>query len=148
MVVESIIGWFLFALASTCTLSFASTIYDDFISRKRGQRDKETIEKIPQLADPQAEDPAPKTRRGYDSPELFREDLWIRRIELSRREHAVLAGSLPGPKVDVKTWADCPKRLFEILAYHAATTATIDRAIPQHLSLMKDSPRRPTIKSR
>jgi hypothetical protein len=121
MVVENIIGWFLFALASTCTLSFASTIYDDFISRKRGRRDKETIEKIAPLADAQAEDLAPKTRRGYDSPELFREDLWIRRIELSRKEHAVLVGSMPGPKANVKTREEYPKRLCEILAYHAAT---------------------------
>jgi hypothetical protein len=118
MVVENIIGWFLFALASTCTLSFASTIYDDFISRIR---DKETIEKIARLADPRAEDLAPKARRGYDSPELFREDLWIRRIELSRREHAILVDSTPRSKVGVKTQQDYPKRLCEILAYHAAT---------------------------
>jgi hypothetical protein len=122
MVVENIFGWFLFALASTCTLSFASTIYDDFISRIRGRRDKETIEKIARLAaDPRAEDLAPKARRGYDSPELFREDLWIRRIELSRREHAILVDSTPGSKVGVKTRQDYPKRLCEILAYHAAT---------------------------
>ena len=121
MIVENIIGWFLFALASTCTLSFASTIYDDFISRKRGRRDKETIEKIAPLADPQPDELAPENRRGYDSPELFREDLWFRRIELSRKEHAVLAGSMPGLKANVKTRQDYPKRLCEILAYHAAT---------------------------
>lgn len=121
MIVENIIGWFLFALASTCTLSFASTIYDDFISRKRGRRDKETIEKIAPLADPQPDELAPENRRGYDSPELFREDLWIRRIELSRKEHAVVAGSMPRLKANVKTRQDYPKRLCEILAYHAAT---------------------------
>lgn len=120
MVVENIIGWLLFALASTCTLSFASTIYDDFISRKRGRRDKETVERIAPLV-AQAGDLAPKIRRGYDSPELFREDLWIRRIEISRKEHALLAGSMPGSKANVKTRQDYPKRLCEILAYHAAT---------------------------
>ena len=120
MIVENIIGWFLFALASTCTLSFASTIYDDFISRKRSRRDKEMIEQIAPLADPQPDQLAPQNRRGYDSPELFREDLWIRRIELSRKEHAVLAGSMPGLKANVKTRQDYPKRLCEILAYHAA----------------------------
>ena len=129
MIVETIIGWFLFALASTCTLSFASTIYDDFISRKRSRRDTATIDKIARLASPRAEDLAPKTRRGYDSPELFREDLWIRRIELGRKEHALLAGSLPEPKVAVKTREDYPKRLCEILAYYAAPLATIDGAI-------------------
>ncbi|HJU61315.1 MAG TPA: hypothetical protein VJ864_04660 [Candidatus Binatia bacterium] len=129
MIVENIIGWFLFVLASTCTLSFASTIYDDFISRKRNRRDTATIDKIARLADPGAEELAPKTRRGYDSPELFREDLWIRRIELSRKEHAVLTGWLPGPKVDVKTREDYPKRLCEILASYAAPLVTIDGAI-------------------
>ena len=121
MVVESIFGWFLFALASTCTLSFASTIYDDFISRKRSQRVKEAIGKIAPLADPQPEHLALVTRRGYDSPELFREDLWIRRIEHSRKEHAVLTGSMLGLKANVKTRQDYPKRLCEILAYHFAT---------------------------
>jgi hypothetical protein len=121
MVVENIFGWFLFALASTCTLSFASTIYDDFISRKRSLRDKEATGKIAPLVDPQPEYLALETRRGYDSPELFREDLWIRRIEHSRKEHAVLTGSMPGLKSNVKTRQDYPKRLCEILAYHAAT---------------------------
>jgi hypothetical protein len=120
MIVENIIGWFLFALASTCTLSFASTIYDDCISRKRSRRDQEMIEKIAPLADPQPDQLARQNRRGYDSPELFREDLWIRRIELSRKEHAVLAGSMLGPKANVKTRQDYPKRFCEILAYHAA----------------------------
>jgi hypothetical protein len=120
MIVENIIGWFLFALASTCTLSFASTIYDDFIGRKRSRRDKEMIEKIAPLAVPRPDQLTPQNRRGYDSPELFREDLWIRRIELSRKEHAVLAGSMPGLKANVKTRQDYPKRLCEILAYHAA----------------------------
>lgn len=121
MVVENMIGWFLFALASTCTLSFASTIYDDFISRLRGRRDNKTLEKIEPLAGPQPEDLAPENRRGYDSPELFREDLWIRRIELSRKEHAVLAGSMHGTNTNVKSGQDYPKRLCGILAHHAAT---------------------------
>src|SRR5262245_18671472 len=121
MVVESVFGWFLFALASTCTLSFASTIYDDFISRKRSQRDKEAIGKIAPLADPQPEHLALETRRGYDSPELFREDLWIRRIEHSRKEHAVLTASLPPVKSRLEAPEDYPRRLCEMLAQHART---------------------------
>jgi hypothetical protein len=117
MVVENIIGWFLFALASTCTLSFASTLYDDFVGRIRGRQDKEMPEKLSSA--PRAEDLAPQKRRGYDSPELFREDLWIRRIEMSRKEHALLTGSMPQP--DFKTREVYPKRLCEILAYHAST---------------------------
>jgi hypothetical protein len=123
MVVENIIGWFLFALASTCTLSFASTLYDDFITRIRGRQDKETLEQLTPLAALHPEDLEPQNRRGYDSPELFREDLWIRRIELSRKEHAATAGSMPGPKANIKTRQDYHTRFCQILAYHAATAS-------------------------
>jgi hypothetical protein len=119
MVVENIIGWFLFALASTCTLSFASTLYDDFITRIRGRQDKETLEQLTPLASPHPEDLMPQNRRGYDSPELFREDLWIRRIELSRKERAAMTGS----KANIKTRQDYHPRFCQILAYHAATAS-------------------------
>ena len=51
MIVENIISWFLFALASTCTLSFASTIYDNFISSKRRERNKKASPGIVPLPD-------------------------------------------------------------------------------------------------
>ena len=46
LIVENIISWFLFALASTCTLSFASTVYDNFISSKRRTRNKREIQGV------------------------------------------------------------------------------------------------------
>ena len=122
MIVENIISWFLFALASTCTLSFASTVYDNFISSKRRQRNKRGNPGIV---------PPPDSRlnqrltgnpvvRGYDSPELFREDLWIRRIEQSRREHATLVASMPRvPNPSVPE--DYPKRLCKMLAHQVRT---------------------------
>jgi hypothetical protein len=90
MIVENIVSWFLFALASTCTLSFASTIYDNFISSKRRERNKKAspgIVTLPELKPSQLVTEN-SVIRGYDSPELFREDLWIRRIEHSRKENA------------------------------------------------------------
>jgi hypothetical protein len=121
-IVENIISWFLFALASTCTLSFASTAYDNFIGWKRGRRES----KAPKVV-PLSESKPPKLSveesviRGYDSPELFREDLWIRRIERSRKAHAALTASMPVVKVRLKGPEDYPKRLCEMLAQHART---------------------------
>jgi hypothetical protein len=123
MIVENIISWFLFALASTCTLSFASTIYDNFISSKRRERNKKASPGIVPLPDlkPRQLVTENSVIRGYDSPELFREDLWIRRIEHSRKEHAALAASMPPVKARLGAPEDYPKRLCELLVHHVRT---------------------------
>src|SRR5262249_29745053 len=96
-IVENIISWFLFALASTCTVSFASSAYDNFIGRKRRQRESKASTKVVPLlgSKPLKLSVEETVTRGYDSPELFREDLWIRRIEHSRKAHASLASMQP-----------------------------------------------------
>jgi hypothetical protein len=123
MIVENIISWFLFALASTCTLSFASTAYDNFIGRKRRQRESKAHKKVVPLSESKPTKLSAKdsVTRGYDSPELFREDLWIRRIEHSRKAHAALTASMPPAKARLKASEDYPKRLCEMLAQHART---------------------------
>ena len=123
MIVENIVSWFLFALASTCTLSFASTVYDNFISWKRRQRDSKASTRIVPLSDSKpskllTEEPV---TRGYDSPELFREDLWIRRIEHSRKEHAALVASMAPVKASLGAPEDYPKRLCELLVHQVRT---------------------------
>ena len=123
IIVENMISWFLFALASTCTLSFASSVYDNFISRKRRQRNSKASTRIVPLSDSKpsnllTEEPV---TRGYDSPELFREDLWIRRIEHSRKEHAALTASMPPVKASLEAPEDYPTQLCEMLAHHART---------------------------
>jgi hypothetical protein len=123
MIVENIISWFLFALASTCTLSFASTVYDNFISSKRRERDRKARTRIAPLPDSKPSQLVTENPviRGYDSPELFREDLWIRRIEHSRKEHAALAASMPPVRARLGAPEDYPKRLCEILVHHVRT---------------------------
>lgn len=120
MMVENIITWLLFALASTCTVSFASTLYDDFLSRKRRARDKRRIAKVGMLShvDPNLPYPERFVTRGYDSPELFREDLWIRRIEQSRQEHAAVSASTPHRKARFGADDDYPKRLCAMMLAH------------------------------
>ena len=118
-IVENIISWFLFALASTCTVSFASTAYDNFIGRKRRQRESKVV---PRLGSKPLKLSVEETViRGYDSPELFREDLWIRRIEHSRKAHVALRESMPVVKVRLEAPDDYPRRLCEMLAQHART---------------------------
>src|SRR5215831_19353104 len=118
-IVENIISWLLFALASTCTVSFASTAYDNFIGRKRRQRESKVV---PRLGSKPLKLSVEETViRGYDSPELFREDLWIRRIEHSRKAHVALRESMPAVKVRLEAPDDYPRRLCEMLAQHART---------------------------
>jgi len=123
MIVENIVSWFLFALASTCTLSFASTAYDNFIGWKRRQRDSKASTRIVPLSDskPSKLSTEEPVTRGYDSPELFREDLWIRRIEHSRKANAALTASMPPVKARLEAPEDYSRRLCEMLAHHART---------------------------
>lgn len=118
IIVEHIVSWFLFALASTCTLSFASTVYDRFISAKRRDREAKAT-RLVSGAKPGLLTVEPPTIRGYDTPELFREDLWIRRIEHSRKEHVTLLASIPQIKPSLATSKDTPRRLCEMLTQHA-----------------------------
>lgn len=123
MIVENMISWFLFALASTCTLSFASAVYDNFISAKRRERDRKARTRIAPLPDLKPSQLVTENSvvRGYDSPELFREDLWIRRIEHSRKEHAALVASMALGKASLGAPEDYPKRLCELLVHQVRT---------------------------
>src|SRR5215510_5081820 len=122
-IVENIISWFLFAVASTCTLSFASTAYDNFIGWKRRQRESKARTKVvpPSESKPPKLSAEESVTRGYDTPELFREDLWIRRIEHSRNAHAALIASMPRVKARLEAPEDYPRRLCEMLANHTRT---------------------------
>jgi hypothetical protein len=97
-------------------------MYDDFVNRKRPQRHKKCLERSAAVGGsfPQPlEAPAQKNLvRGYDNPELFREDLWLRRIDHARREHAVVAASMRRAGGVSMTADDHKRRVSEILAHH------------------------------
>jgi hypothetical protein len=57
---------------------------------------------------------------GYDSPELFREDLWLRRIEQARTEHPELA-AMPPFKASTETGHDYPRQVCAMLAQQRST---------------------------
>lgn len=107
--------WFLFPFALVFVIAFASDIHDSFIKRRRkpatrltahaasvgcreDQRDKNLLNKI--------------TMRGYDNPELFREDLWLLRMHRSRKARLALPYEIS---------AQPGKSICAILAQHPGT---------------------------
>jgi hypothetical protein len=96
-------------------------MYDDFIIRKRRQRYmKKRSDLTPIVGSyPKSVEVPPQRAlvRGFDSPELFREDLWLRRIDQARRDHAVRAASMRRPEVNAGTGVR-EQRVSAILAQH------------------------------
>jgi len=132
MIVENILAWCLFPLALAGVASFASAIYDDFASRRR----KQTISGLgtiapreiaaPEIAAPEIaapEPPRPITLqpivRGYDTPELFRQDCWLLRIDRSRTRRSRVKGSLQSWETTIETHNDYERRVCAVLAQRA-----------------------------
>jgi hypothetical protein len=96
-------------------------MYDDLVNRKRRQRHKKPLGKSAAVF---GSYPTPLEAllqknlvRGYDNPELFRKDLWLRRIDQARREHAVPAASMRRSEGNGTTAEDHKRRVSEILAH-------------------------------
>jgi hypothetical protein len=111
--------WCLFALGVACVITFSSMIYDELVTQKRQKQDTGSGTKNVRapIADPTTAQTGPEKRtfHGYDSPELFREDLWLRRIELSREESISLE-AVSAAQVGARTGDDYKKRLCTLLA--------------------------------
>jgi hypothetical protein len=113
------------ALALAWIVTFASARYEDFINWRRRKQETKPIVKftLPSTSAPKPEDLVSQSPlvRGYDSGELFREDLWIRRIEQSRRQIAALSASAPRLEADIEARADYGNRVCAMLAHHGVT---------------------------
>jgi hypothetical protein len=120
LIIASTMIWCVFAVTVACIITLASALYDDLSSRIRLKRSKSIVAKIVgiSVSDPNSNEKSHRCSadRGYDSPELFREDLWIRRIEHSRKEYAALAASMPQLQTSPAARADYEKRLCAMLA--------------------------------
>jgi len=121
----NLIIWCLFPLALVCVIAFASNIHEEFVNERRRKQSTRPIANIfptsylqPQ---PQREQPVLDNAiiRAYDSPELFREDLWLLRIDRSRKAHAALTGWVPLLEANLKIPADRGKSICALLAQHA-----------------------------
>ena len=120
MVVENMITLGLFILAFTCIISFASAIHEKFMGWRRRGPGRTTMGNI---ASPSVSAPTWVGEnvfvRGYDSEELFREDLWLLRIALSRRQAALPEAFLPSLEASAGVREQHSSRVFAMLAHHA-----------------------------
>jgi hypothetical protein len=123
MIIGNIFMWCLFALALAWAVAFASVVYEDLIERRKHEPNPR--EKGDPLPAPVSE---PKSYlsvaekaivRGYDSDELFREDLWLRRLAKARRQTAGLNMSTRRLKASLKSREDHVKQLCAKMAHHA-----------------------------
>jgi hypothetical protein len=124
MIIEAIFVWCLFGLGVACLITFASSAYDEFMSRKSHTRSVKANGKLITRSTPDANslrvNPQKFMIAGYDSPELFREDLWLRRIEQARREHVDLA-AIPPSKVSTDAGHHYHRQVCAMLAQHWGT---------------------------
>jgi hypothetical protein len=111
--------WSVYALVFAGIVSFLSQRYENFMHRRQRKRelepvangletstsDHKTHQGIIQMA----------AVRGYDSDELFREDLWLRRIASSRQKLATI--EMPLGRVDQI------KQLCAMLVQHPGATS-------------------------
>jgi hypothetical protein len=120
--VGNALTWCLFALGVACAITFSSMIYDELVTRKQQKQDTGPTAKVVQasISDPKPARTVSEKRasRGYDSPELFREDLWLRRIELSREESVSMEASVPAVQAAAGAGEDDKKRLCALLAHY------------------------------
>jgi hypothetical protein len=122
IVVGNALTWCLFALGVACAITFSSMIYDELVTQKRQKQDTRPTAKIvhESISDLKAARSVSEKRasRGYDCPELFREDLWLRRIELSREESISTEVSVSTLQVLAGSGEDDKKRWCALLAHY------------------------------
>ena len=72
---------------------------------------------LPPISDAKSDRPTLQGRivHGYDSAELFREDLWLRRIEQSRKQLAAPEASMRPMTRSVGVGAEDVKRICALL---------------------------------
>ena len=114
--------WCVYALVFACIVSFASQRYETFIYRGQRKREREPAANV--LETPTSDHKINQfvlqmaAVRGYDSDELFREDLWLRRIADSRQKLATMQGSIcAGTRGDQVKW------LYAMLVQHPGATS-------------------------
>jgi hypothetical protein len=113
--------WCIFPLILIGVIAFASNMHDEFMSERK--RKQSTVTKLP-IVVPKAPSQKRLDRglthsnvvRGYDSPELFREDLWLLRIDQSRKAHALENGSMQVMRAGI--YETSARSICAILAQH------------------------------
>ena len=120
--VGNVATWCASGLALGCIVTFAAAKYEGFTRRRqRGAKTKAIVRfSLPAISESKASASPVFTVRGYDSDELFREDLWLRRIAESRQRIMALQATMPWLKMTVQAREDDKNRVSAMLARHAA----------------------------
>jgi hypothetical protein len=88
------------------------------IEKGKGQK---FMNKVPKIVPPPVWPALGRIVHGYDSEELFREDLWLRRIEQSRKQLVAPEASMRLMTRSVGVDEEDVKRICAMLAQYAGT---------------------------
>src|SRR5918994_7912232 len=114
--------WCVYALTFASIVTVVSQRYETFIYRRRRKQDPKPIANMLETSNSNHKLNQSVVQmaaiRGYDSDELFREDLWLRRIADSRLKLATMESS-------ICAWPreDPVKQLCAMLVQHAEATS-------------------------
>ena len=113
-------------LIGTAIASFSGRLAKStaLIEKGKGPKFMNKVPKIvrPPVSDAKLDRPAlGRIVHGYDSEELFREDLWLRRIEQSRKQLVAPEASMRMMTRSVGVGEEDVKRICAMLARYAGT---------------------------
>ena len=87
----NLVIWCLYGVAFGCVLTFIAERYETYMSKRQHCQELRPLVKLIKNFSISRRNPSlvpAAVVRGYDSEELFREDLWLRRIAESRQRLA------------------------------------------------------------
>ena len=123
MILGNVLIWSLFLAVLGGIITFASVAYKAFISRSWPKRGAKRVAKVAPVSmstsKPNRSLPQNAIVRGYDSEELFQEDLWLLRIAQSRRQAAPREALLPGMETSSGVREKHLSQVCALLAHHA-----------------------------
>jgi hypothetical protein len=122
--IEIALIWLIFPSALIAIIAVASYIHEEFLSTRKHTESALTMPPVSITASPERATQQEVAfwqrtiERGYDSPELFREDLWLIRIDRSRKAYTKSIALKPFLNVDAGDPAESAKSICAFLAQH------------------------------
>jgi hypothetical protein len=115
--VVEILNWFLLAVFLTCIITLACALNEHYTNRKRR---RQSLVRMP-VSNQAAPQLAAKKLivRGYDTPELLREDLWLLRLSCGRDNITALKMAVPPFETALEAGRSQEQRVTAMLAQYA-----------------------------
>ena len=132
--IESVLLWYILPSTFIVIIAVASSMHEELVRKKNGTENVFTTPAVLVMGSSGSKGQwqqlrsQPNIIRGYDSPELFREDLWLIRIARSRKAYARSRKAYGGSIVSVSVLlagAGTPiasaKSICALLAQHSGS---------------------------